>query len=294
MSVNDRDEFDKILLGGGGPAYFSFGKQPVPGQYIEGVVVEKKSRHKHKFQTKGQRDAGLPVEYEYFVGKAKTTSTLPFEEYVKQVPNAKPVWELILVLQTNLRDPAKEKDDGLRTFVFPWRAQALLAERVRAQNGQEGGLLLGSFVRVALSALIPVEGLETPQREYDVQLWGPGEQPSPSPAQPQPVYTPPPVQQPAQPVYQQPVQQQPVYQQPAQQYAPPPVQQQPAHQNLQALNQMIATGGGGGQLPAPVVQQAAAPSQYPQMTQEVLDIMKAQGMPAPPGYPNYLLSDQGR
>lgn len=254
--------FDSILNGGGGPSYFSFGKTPTVGTFIEGTVVDKSFRHKRKFQTKAQHDANVPPQYEYFVGKAKTESQLVAEEYQKLNPGAKPVWELFLDLQTALRDPAKESDDGLRRFTFPWRAQDELAKQVKAQ-GLQGGLPIGAFVRVTLTGLVPVEGLSEPRREYSVELWGPGEQPSPSPV----------VQQ---PVYQAPVQQFPATVAAGPGYAAPQYQVQG---NVASTQGQVGGQGGApvAQFPVPAASPAAG-----QLTPEIIQIMVSNGMTLTP------------
>lgn len=245
MTQSQHDEADQLLMGRSGPAFVGFGTDPVVGQYIEGVVVDKKTRHQTVFQTKQQRDMGLPAEYEYFIGKAKHRSTKAEAEFLLERPDARAIKELVLHLQTPLRDPAKDGDDGVRTFTFPYRARGDLADALRAQ-GVSGGLALGSFVRVTLSALVPVEGLPTKKREYKVEVWSPGEQPTPPP----PGSTHVPVKAPVQ----QPVAQQPVYPQYQAPVAPPPQYQAPAQPQQQ---------------------------QYPD---QMLQMMKEQGWPAPPGY----------
>ena len=178
-------DFDAELMGRSGPPYWGFGKgRPPIGMYIEGFVVDKVSLPKTKYQTERERERGDELEYEYWVGKKLKYSTKPLEEFLKEEPQARPNKKFVLTLQTQLRDPEKgDKDDGRRRFELPRDAKGKLADALRAQ-GIESGLPLGAFVRVTLTELEELEGLDTPKRHYKVEVWDSGEQPSPSPAQP--------------------------------------------------------------------------------------------------------------
>ena len=260
-------DFDAELMGQSGPPYWSFGRgRPPIGLYIEGYVVDKKSRHATKFQTEKQRERGDQREYQYFVNKKLVTSTKSLEQYLQEEPTARPVKDFILTLQTQLRDPEKgDKDDGRRQFTLPRDAKGKLADALRNQ-GMEGGLPLGAFVRITLTELEELEGLDTPKRHYKVEVWDAGEQPSAGPAQP----VDPRAQQKA------PAQQQQQYQFPNQ--GAPAQQPQFAGAQAGAAPQFAQGGAVQGQA---IAQQQAA--QFPQYPDNVLAMMKQQGLACPPG-----------
>jgi len=243
----DEAEFDAMLMGRSGPPWIGFGKKPVVGQYFEGYVVRKRARHKTKYQPESARQRGDAVEYEYWVGQKLRTSTKTEEQFKLEEPTARPNKEMVLSLRTALRDPENPNDDGVRQYALPRDAKAKLADTLRDQ-GIQGGLPKESFFRITLSELEQLPDLDTPKRHYKVEVWAPGEQPTPAPAQPQ-------VQAPAQ---------QPQYGQGGGGGVSQP------DQNIQIHTQ------------APQQQQALAP-QFPVYPDNVLAMMKQQGLACPAG-----------
>lgn len=246
----DEAEFDAMLMGRSGPPWIGFGKKPVVGQYFEGYVVRKRARHKTKYQPEAARNRGDAVEYEYWVGQKLRTSTKPEAQFLQEEPTARPNKEMVLSLRTALRDPENPNDDGVRQYALPRDAKAKLADALRDQ-GIQGGLPKESFIRITLSELEQLPDLDTPKRHYKVEVWAPGEQPSPSPAQPQ-------------------VQAQPQFAQGGQ------------VQGNNGQQQFNGAGGGGGQ-PQQQQQQFAAQPQAPIYPDNVLAMMKQQGLACPAG-----------
>lgn len=166
------NDFDALLMGRKGEPAAKF---PVPGSSIEGTVVAKEAAPKRKYS----RNPNAPVEYEVY----------------KTGPNAgQPIKELIVTLQTALRDPAIENDKGLRRVFFPFQMQQEMAKSIKAAGGQ--GLPLGAWLRITFTHEVPSEGGGSPRKEYSVEYRGVADQMiAPAPVQQAPVYGQIPVQQ---------------------------------------------------------------------------------------------------
>jgi hypothetical protein len=164
--ASENNDFDTLLMGMKGDPAVKF---PTPGSFVEGTVVAKEAAPKRKFN----RNPNAPVEYELY----------------KTGPNqGQPIKELIVTLQTALRDPAIENDRGLRRVFFPFQMQQELAKAVKAANGQ--GLPIGAFLRIVFTHEIPSQGGGSPRKEYSVEYRAPEDQmiaqtPTPAPVQQQ-------------------------------------------------------------------------------------------------------------
>jgi hypothetical protein len=167
--ASENNDFDTLLMGMKGDPAVKF---PTPGSFVEGTVVAKEAAPKRKFN----RNPNAPVEYELY----------------KTGPNAgQPIKELIVTLQTALRDPAIENDRGLRRVFFPFQMQQELAKAVKTAGGQ--GLPIGAFLRIVFTHEIPSQGGGSPRKEYSVEYRAPEDHmiaQTPAPAQQQ-VYQPP-------------------------------------------------------------------------------------------------------
>lgn len=170
--ASENNDFDALLMGRKGEPAAKF---PHPGASIEGTVVAKEAAPKRKYS----RNPNAPVEYEVY----------------KTGPNAgQPIKELIVTLQTALRDPAIENDKGLRRVFFPFQMQQEMAKSIKAAGGQ--GLPIGAWLRITFTHEVPSEGGGSPRKEYSVEYRGVADQMiAPAPVQQAPVYQQAPVQQ---------------------------------------------------------------------------------------------------
>lgn len=143
-------DFDDLLLGRSGPPAAKFAR---PGDKIRGTLVGKDTQHKSKFNPKDPSDK----------------SDLMFFK------SGDPVLELILTLQTELRDPAKEGDKGLRRVYVPFQMQQSLQQAV-ADAGIKRTLPLGSVIEIEFTHEVP-NALNTgnPRKEYKVTVTAPSD-----------------------------------------------------------------------------------------------------------------------
>jgi hypothetical protein len=126
---------DDLLLGGGAPSV-SFKNI---GDVIEGPVVAKDAVHKQKFGT-GEKD----------------------------YKDGNPVWQVVLTLQTNLRDPERYDDDGKRRIFFSPQMKQELGKALKAHGAK--ALPLGAIVRIRFERTVPSQGGGQPKKEYSVSV----------------------------------------------------------------------------------------------------------------------------
>lgn len=144
-----REEFDSLLLGGGGPPAAKF---PTVGTVVEGTLTGKDTQHKTQYNP----NPNAEKVFEYF-------------------KSGDPKKELILTLQTDQRDPARENDNGVRRVFVPFQMQQALAKAVN-EAGIKGSLPLGSRIRIQFTHEVPSQGGGNPRKEYAVQVSGPADQ----------------------------------------------------------------------------------------------------------------------
>lgn len=110
------------LLFRGGPPGFKFSS---PGVYIDGTLVDVDTQHATKFNP----DPNAPKEYKHF-------------------SSGDPIYEIVLTLQTDLRDPSNPNDQGRRrVFVSSMDMQEKLGKALKDSGDQK--LTAGARVRVA-------------------------------------------------------------------------------------------------------------------------------------------------
>lgn len=125
LAAGGADEFDALLSGGGVPV-FSF--QAV-GDRIEGVVVDK----------------GTAPEREWVEEHGRSDGP------VKRFKDGTVIQQLVLTLQTSLRDPDSEDDDGRRrVFVTGKRAKDAFRDAVRAAGAAK--VEIGGHIQVQRGA----------------------------------------------------------------------------------------------------------------------------------------------
>ncbi|MFE7797017.1 hypothetical protein [Nocardia sp. NPDC057440] len=131
---NQNRSADDLLFGGGAPSV-SFRNI---GDSIEGTVVVKDTAHKTTFGTR---------DLEYY-------------------EDGSPKLQVVLTLQTTLRDPEKVSDDGQRRLFFPPQMKNELG-RVLREMGVKS-LPLGTWIRVTHTHQTPSKG--QPRKEYKVEV----------------------------------------------------------------------------------------------------------------------------
>lgn len=184
----------------------------------------------------------------------------------KTFPSGDPIMGVAIDVQTNLRDPSIQNDDGIRTiYVQGKRLKDAVRDAVRQAGAQR--LEVGAEIWVTFTGLGQAAGPGVnPPKEYAVRYVPGGQAALGLGQQAAPV----------QQVAQQPVQQQ-VAQQPAQQAYAPPVQQQP----VQVAQQ-----------PQPVQQVAQAPAGPAQPTPEQIAGLLANRMDPRTVFPTYQLTPE--
>lgn len=134
---------DDFLSGGGAPSV-SFKNI---GDVLEGTVVAKDVVHKTKFGT---------TEKEYY-------------------KDGNPIWQLVVTLQTNLRDPDRDGDDGKRRIFAPPQMKVEISKAVKAAGLKT--LPLGTHLRIRFEREVPNSGSGggSPKKEYSVVVTSPAD-----------------------------------------------------------------------------------------------------------------------
>ncbi|MEO7078803.1 MAG: hypothetical protein ABIY38_07910 [Rhodococcus sp. (in: high G+C Gram-positive bacteria)] len=149
---------DLLLKGGGGSKSFPFTN---PGDTVTGIIVAKKAQQRFEFDKQGKPDLTKPIVYR----------------------DGNPAMQIVLTLQTDIRDPnAKDgegnpvEDDGKRSLYIKSYGQFkdALAEAVRA-SGEEG-LTLGSRITVTYTHQSPPANAGiSGEKNYAVKFVGPAD-----------------------------------------------------------------------------------------------------------------------
>lgn len=143
MTSNEQDTFDSLLLGRNGPPAFKFSTF---GDFVEGTLTGKDTQQKAKFNPK---EPGDRSELLFF-------------------KSGDPITELILTLQTDLRDATKDNDKGLRrVFVSSLVMQQALQKAV-ADAGIKKSLPFGTKIKITYTHETPVAGTSNSRKEYSV------------------------------------------------------------------------------------------------------------------------------
>lgn len=141
-------DFDSLLLGKSGPPAAKF---PTVGSFIEGSLVDKGTQHKTKYNPNPLAEK----VFEYFA-------------------SGDPKLELILTLQTDVRDPSIEGDTGVRRVFVPFQMQKELQKAV-AEAGIKRSLPLGSWINITHTGTTPSQGGGQDRKEYSVKVTAPAD-----------------------------------------------------------------------------------------------------------------------
>lgn len=132
---------DDMLFGGGAPSI----SLKTIGEFVEGPVVDKGVVHKTKFGTQDK-------------------------EYYK---DGNPIWQLVLSIQTNLRDPERHGDDGVRRIFASPQLKVEIAKALKSANMTS--LPLGARLRITFVREVPSAGGGSPKKEYSVVFTAPAD-----------------------------------------------------------------------------------------------------------------------
>jgi hypothetical protein len=121
------------------------------GSFIEGTLVDKGTNHKTKYNPNPLAEK----VFEYFA-------------------SGDPKLELILTLQTDVRDPSIEGDTGVRRVFVPFQMQKELQKAV-AEAGIKRSLPLGSWIKITHTGTTPSQGGGQDRKEYSVVVKAPAD-----------------------------------------------------------------------------------------------------------------------
>lgn len=144
------DDFDGLLFGRSGPPAAKF---PKPGDFVEGTLVSKDTQQAAEFNAKDPTDRSKLKTYD----------------------SGDPKLELILILQTDVRDPNLEDDKGVRRVFVSYSMQQSLQQAV-LDAGIRKSLPLGSRIRIEFSHEVPNKmGSGNPRKEYKISVTPPAD-----------------------------------------------------------------------------------------------------------------------
>lgn len=136
---NNAPSPDDLLFGSGAKSY-SF---KTIGETLEGILVGKDAQHKTDFVTKEKKY--------YSDGNA--------------------IYQLVLTLKTELRNPEIEDDDGTRRVFCSPQLKTEVARAISAAGGK--ALTLGAKFRITFVREVPAQG--NPKKEYSVTVTMPAD-----------------------------------------------------------------------------------------------------------------------